>query len=185
MRTHVERFLLDILHRNGIEPTQREMDDFINRMICGWWSQIGKERMDERLIVKNAVDSAVLVLPNGRVGEQYKAPNDFAIEGVDEYEIVGLDAIGLTYEKTEKGFIIYGTAQPEDIKGGDFPLILRYKPKGLLEDEDWFERKLTLILNPDPKTLWNNIPTPRDTPYFKEDSQMQYVKVEEKKRYAT
>ncbi len=180
MRTHVERFLLDILHRNGIEPTQREMDDFINRIICGWWSQIEKERMDERLIVKNAVDSAVLVLPNGRVGEQYKAPNDFAIEGVDEYEIVGLDAIGLTYEKTEKGFIIYGTAQPEDIKGGDFPLILRYKPKGLLEDEDWFERKLTLILNPDPKTLWNNIPTPRDTPYFKEDSQMQYVKVEEK-----
>ena len=76
--------------------------------------------------------------------------------------------------------MISGLAEPEDIKGGDFPIILRYKPKGLLDGEDWLERKLTLILNPDPRTLWKDIPTPRDTEYFKEDSQMQYVKVPEK-----
>ena len=86
----------------------------------------------------------------------------------------------MNFEKTDTGFIISGTAQPEDIKGGDFILFLRYKPKGILEGEEWLERKLTFILNPDPKTLWKDIPTPRDTEYYKEDSQMQYVKVEEK-----
>lgn len=180
MRKHVERFLLDILHRNGIEPTQGEMDDFINRKVCGWWSQIEKERMDERLIIRNAVDSVPIVLPNGRVGEQYKASIAFAIDGVEDYEIVGLDAVGLTCEKTEEGFVISGVAKPEDIKGGDFPLLLRYKPKGLLEGEKWLERKLNLILNPDPRTLWKDIQTPRDTEYYKPDFDKTYVKVEAK-----
>lgn len=173
-------YILEILHRIGIEPTECEFADFENRLIGGLWDKINKERMDEKLVIKNAVDSAAIVLPNGRVGEQYKASNDFSIDGVEEYDIVGLDVVNLTWEKTETGFIIQGTAQPEDIKGGDFPLTLRYKPKGLLENEEWLERKLTLILNPDPRTLWKDIPTPRDTEYFKEDSEMQYVKVEER-----
>lgn len=173
-------YFLEVLHRAGIEPTDCEFEDFEKRLVCGLWNKIKSERMDERLIIKNAVDAAPIMLPNGRVGEQYKAENDFVIDGVEDYEILGLNAIGLTYEKTEKGFIISGTAQPEDIKGGDFPLTLRYKPQGLLEGEEWLERKLTIILNPDPKTLWNNIPTPRNTPYYKEDSQSQYIKVEEK-----
>ena len=173
-------YFLEVLRRAGIDPSDCEFEDFEKRLVCGLWNKIKNERMDERLIIKNAVDAAPIVLPNGRVGEQYKAEIVFVIEGVEEYEILGLDAIGLTYEKTKKGFIISGTAQPEDIKGGDFPLTLRYKPQGLLEGEEWLERKLTIILNPDPKTLWNNIPTPRDTPYYKEDSQSQYIKVEEK-----
>lgn len=180
MRKHIERFLLETLRMNGIEPTQGELDDFINRKVCGWWSQIEKERMDERLIIKNAVDSAAIVLPNGRVGEQYKASIGFAIDGVEDYEIDGLDAVGLICEKTDTGFIISGVAKPEDIKGGDFTLLLRYKPKGLLEGEKWLERKLNLILNPDPRTLWKDEPTPRDTEYYKPDSDRAYVKVEAK-----
>jgi len=176
----MREYFLDVLHRMGINPTDNEFTDFENRLIGGLWNQIKQERMDERLVIKNAVESAPITLPNGRVGEQYKAQNDFSIDGVEDYEIVGLDAVGLNCDKTDKGFVISGLAQPEDIKGGDFPLILRYKPKGLLEGEEWLERKLTLILNPDPRTLWKDIPTPRDTVYYKEDSQMQYVKVEAK-----
>lgn len=176
----MKEYILEILRRVGIEPTEYEFEDFENRLVCGLWNKISKERMDEILVIKNAVDSAAILLPNGRVGEQYKADNDFNIEGVEDYEIVGLEPIGLTFEKTEKGFTILGTAQPEDIKGGDFPLTLRYKPKGLLEGGDWLERQLSLILNPDPRTLWKDFPTPRDTEYYKDDSQMQYVKVEEK-----
>lgn len=176
----MKEYILDVLQRIGIEPTESEFTDFENRFVGGLWNKIKQERMDERLIIKNAVDTAPLTLPNGRVGEQYKAENNFFIEGVEEYEIIGLETTGLSYDKTEKGFVISGVAQPEDIKGGDFPLTLRYKPIGLLEGEEWLERKLTLILNPDPRTLWKDIPTPRDMEYFKEDSQMQYVKVEEK-----
>lgn len=180
MTRHIERFLLEILHRNGIEPTQEELDNFINRQVCGWWNKVNQERMDEKQIVKSAVDAASIILPNGRVGEQYKAVIPFCITGVEDYIIEGLETVGLICEKSESGFTISGMAQPEDIKGGDFPLVLRYKPQGLLSTEEWLKRKLILILNPDPRTLWKDIPTPRDTEYFKEDSQMQYVKVPEK-----
>ena len=178
--SQTKNYLIEVLRRIGIEPTDCEFEDFENRLIGGLWNKIRNERMDERLVIKNAVDSASISLPNGRVGEQYNEVIDFYVEGVEDYCIEGLDVVGLTYGKTESGFIISGSATPEDIKGGDFPLTLRYKLKGLLEGEEWLQRKLTLILNPDPRTLWKDIPTPRDTVYFKEDSQTQYVKVEEK-----
>ena len=153
----VKNHFLEVLRRVGIEPTKYEFEDFENRLISGLWNKVKRERMDERLIVKNAVDSIPIMLPNGRVGEQYRIEIDFSVEGVEDYEIAGLDAVGLVYEKTENGFVVSGTAKPEDIKGGDFPLTLRYKPIGLLEGEEWLERKLTLILNPDPRTLWKDI----------------------------
>lgn len=178
MKSQIERFLLEFLHRNGIQPTQGQVDDFFNRLICRLWNNVTNERMDERLIIKNAVDLAPIRLPNGRVGEEYKEEVLFNIDGVVDYELQGLEATGLKYEKTETGFTVSGIAQPEDIKGGDFPLVLLYKPQGLLDGEKWLERKLTLILNPDPRTLWKDIQTPRDIEYYKEDSEMKYVKVE-------
>lgn len=173
----MKNYILEILCRVGIQPTEYEIEDFENRIVSGLWNKIANERMDERLMIKNKVDTVAITLPNGRVGEQYKAEINFSIDGVEDYELLGLDSIGLNYEKTETGFIVYGQAQPDDIKGGDFTLSLRYKPTGLLPGEEWLERKLTLILNPDPRALWKEIPTPRDTEYFKEDSQMQYIKV--------
>lgn len=176
----MKQYFLEVLNRVGINPSPNEITDFENRFFVGLWNKIKQERMEERLLIKNAVDSAKIVLPNGRVGEQYKTEIVFMIDGVDNYKITGLDSIGLSYDKTEMGFVINGIAQPEDIKGGDFPITIHYKPKGLLEGEEWLERKLTLILNPDPRTLWKDIPTPRDTEYFKDDSQKQYVKVKDK-----
>ena len=174
----LKEYFKAVLLRTGIEPTDIEFEDFENRFIVGLWNKIKQERMDERLVIKNAVDAATINLPNGRVGEEYKVEVPFSPNGVVDYEIQGLESMGLKYEKTETGFAVSGIAQPEDIKGGDFPLILLYKPQGLLDGEKWLERKLTLILNPDPRTLWKNIQTPRDIEYYKEDSEMKYVKVE-------
>ena len=174
----LKEYFKAVLLRTGIEPTDIEFEDFENRFIGGLWNKIKQERMDERLVIKNAVDAATINLPNGRVGEEYKVEVPFSPNGVVDYEIQGLESMGLKYEKTETGFAVSGIAQPEDIKGGDFPLILLYKPQGLLDGEKWLERKLTLILNPDPRTLWKNIQTPRDIEYYKEDSEMKYVKVE-------
>ena len=174
----LKEYFKAVLLRTGIEPTDIEFEDFENRFIGGLWNKIKQERMDERLVIKNAVDAATINLPNGRVGEEYKVEVPFSPNGVVDYEIQGLESTGLKYEKTETGFAVSGIAQPEDIKGGDFPLILLYKPQGLLDGEKWLERKLTLILNPDPRTLWKDIQTPRDIEYYKEDSEMKYVKVE-------
>lgn len=180
MIMEIRKMLLDILHRIGVEPTEDELIDFENRLVKNMWNKFLDERMNERLIIKNAVENAPIVLPNGRVGEDYNADISFCIEGVIDYEIDGFSAVGLSYEKTDLGFRVNGIAQPDNIKGGDFPIILRYKPMNLLPNEEWLERKLTLILNPDPRTLWKDITTPRDIEYFKEDAEMQYVCVEAK-----
>lgn len=178
MKERINLALLDILRDSGIQPTQGEFDDFVHRLVKGLWNKITKERMDEILITKNAVEAIPIVLPNGRVGEQYHVEVPFNIENVEDYTITGLDSIGLSLEKNEDGFSISGIAQPENIKGGDFTLSLQYHCKGMLPEQEPFERKLNLILNPDPRTLWKDIPTPRDIEYFKEDSQLEYVKVE-------
>ena len=176
----IREYLIDVLKRSGIEPTENEFMDFENRFVKGLWDKIQTERIDERLIIKNAVESATIIIPNGRVGEDYNAEVSFNIDGVADYELIGFEQVGLTYKKTDVGFQITGCAQPEDIKGGDFSIVLRYKPINLLPEETWLERELTIILNPDPRTLWKDIKTPRDIEYFKEDAEMQYVRGEDK-----
>lgn len=178
MKKSIENLMLELLHESGIEPSKGEFDDFMHRCVKSLWNKISEERMNEILVLKNAVEAVPIVLPNGRVGEQYSVDVPFKIEGIEDYNITGLNATGLEFEKNEDGFRIFGTAQPEDIKGGDFPLTLTYTRQGMIEGEEPLERKLTLILNPDPRTLWKNEPTPRDIEYFKEDSQMEFIKVE-------
>lgn len=175
----LEEALRNWLAQAGIEYSDAEFSDFKKRMIRNAWGKIVKERMDERIIIKNAVDTATIVMPNARVGEAYRTDVPFCVEGVEDYVIEGLEPTGLNYYKTKgQGFTIQGTPQPEDIKGGDFPLVLRYRPYNLLEGEPWLERKLNFIVNPDPRSLWQNIPTPEDIEYYKPDSDMEYVKVE-------
>ena len=81
MEKKIQIYLLSVLRRIGIEPTSEEFFDFENRLIGGLWNKIKQERMDERQIVKNSVDCAPITMPNGRVGEKYKAENDFSVEG--------------------------------------------------------------------------------------------------------
>ncbi len=175
----LENAVRELLAQAGIEPSEAEFSDFKRRMIRNMWNNIVQERMDERIIVKNAVEATPITLPNSRVGEDYRVEVPFCVEGVADYDIEGLEPTGLSYFKTEgKGFTIEGRPQPEDIKGGDFPLVLRYKPANLLEGEPWLERRLNFIVNPDPRSLWKDIPTPTDIDYYKPDSDMLYVKVE-------
>lgn len=173
----LQSYFLRILHRIGINPTTKELEDFENRIVKDCWDRISNKRMNEQIAIKNIVDATPIVLPNGRVGEQYKAQVEFSIKGVDDYQIIGLEALGLSLQKTDTGFCISGVAQPEDPKGGNFSLILLYKPEALLDGENWLEKKFSLVLNPDPESLWNDIPTPRNIDYFKEDFQTHYIKV--------
>ena len=110
MKEKINLALLEILKDSGIQPTKGEFDDFVHRLVNKLWNKITKERMDEILITKNAVEAVPIVLPNGRVGEQYHVDVPFIIENLEEYTIIGLDAVGLTFEKNEQGFSISGTA---------------------------------------------------------------------------
>lgn len=62
---------------------------------------------------------------------------------------------------------------------GDFTVKLCYKHKGWLDGEPVTEIKIPVAFNPDPRSLWKNIPTPKDYIFYKPDFDSEYIKIEE------
>lgn len=176
----IKDYILQVLARVGIKPSKEEFKDFENRLIVSLWDTVKEQRMNEILITQNRVNDLEITISNGTRNKEYTCECEFAVEGVEDYTLEIDDAIkDLSWEKTPEGFSIKGTPYTEDKKGGVFTLILRYKPKGLLENEkkQWFERELPFILNPDPKDLWENHPVPEGTKYKKDDTDTAYITV--------
>ena len=119
--------------------------------------------------------SKTIMVPNGKVNQPYAFAfriDDMGLSDVADYWFEGIDTLGLAFD-----------ADTNQIKGtplvaGDHKIKLKIKRNDWSEGKPIFEREITLIINPDPKTLWKNIPTPTDIEYFKPDSDKQYVKVE-------
>lgn len=65
-------------------------------------------------------------------------------------------------------------------EGGDSIITLRYKYKGWINGEPISSINIPIAFNPDPRSLWKNIPTSKDIPFYKPDFECEYVKVEEK-----
>ena len=55
------------------------------------------------------------------------------------------------------------------------PLTLKYNT---VEGEEPSELKIPVAFNPNPRDLWKNIPTDENIPYYKKDSDKEYIKVE-------
>jgi serine/threonine protein phosphatase PrpC len=123
-----------------------------------------------------------ITFQNGKVNQEYSV--DFDIEtykfrntSIADVEFVELGAIGLHYFPDEK-----------KIKGipttaGDHKITMLFKIRGY-EDRSPLERSVVFIINPDPKSLWKNIPSEQDPAkieYPKPDSDRAFLKVESKK----
>jgi serine/threonine protein phosphatase PrpC len=105
-----------------------------------------------------------LRIPNGTVGKPYEAVFDPEMAPYDQltsFAWKGLDEIGLAYNHNEKKI----TGVPT--QSGDINLILEFKIES--EAAEPLRKPVTLIINPDPKSLWKNISTDKNDPYWKED----------------
>lgn len=63
-------------------------------------------------------------------------------------------------------------------EAGDTVIKLNYKYKGWLNGEPISTVNIPIAFNPDPRSLWKNIPTSKDIPFYKPDFDCEYVKVE-------
>lgn len=114
-------------------------------------------------------------LTNGKVNHPYSFLFDITnldLNEIGEFWFEGLENIGLSFNKT--------TDKIEGIPtlAGDHKIVLKCKRNDWQEGYPIFERLVTLIVNPDPRSLWNNKPTPEDVEYYRPDSDKKYVKVE-------
>lgn len=140
-----------------------------------------QKQPDPKLDIKTSdafagqIKSKNIIFPNGKASQAYNFIFDIeelVLNDIADYWLEGLEQIGLSHNKETK-----------EISGipllpGDHKIILKIKRNDWSEGKPIIEREINLIINPDPKTLWKNIPTPTDIEYFKPDSDKSYIKVE-------
>ncbi len=105
-------------------------------------------------------------IPNGTVGKQYSASLDFKVQELSNIiytEITHFSLDGLNYDN-----------ETETISGipklsGDFKIELKFRVKGEKENSELHTKLIPIIINPDPKSLWKNIPSDDKDPYWKID----------------
>ncbi|KAA6347274.1 hypothetical protein EZS27_005241 [termite gut metagenome] len=118
-----------------------------------------------------------ITLPNGKVDQEYRYSFNIVElpPEIKEVIFVGLENIGLTFQPETKE--ISGTPT----KAGDHKITMNCKRKDWEEEKPLITREITLIINPNPRSLWNNIETAKDIEYYKQDEDKAFVQVASKK----
>ena len=107
-----------------------------------------------------------LRIPNGTVDKAYETSfgEHPVLDDVASFEWIGLDSVGLRYD-ADNGKIIGTPTQ-----SGELKLRFRFRVNGQDEDSEFHEKDVILTINPNPKSLWKNIESDRNDPYWKEDN---------------
>lgn len=171
-----KRYLRAFLTQNKIEIPSGKLslfDEFISneknvnsvkiiqenqKMIMENW--ILKTRIDDILIQSVSV-------PNGTVNKKYQAKLDFIKIGWNDIvysEIKDLEGTGLEFDNEEE--LLYGIPKVS----GDLKIKILFRVEGEPEDSILNEKIITLIVNPDPKSLWKNLESDHKDPFWKEDN---------------
>lgn len=130
--------------------------------------------MGKEDIVRLHFKNIHLSLPNGKVNKEYAfiLPDELVKNNDYELMIEGLEIIGLSYHPEQ------GLVSGIPTCAGDHKILIKGKLTDWSEGRPVLEKSITLIINPDPRSLWNNIPTDTNVKYYKEDSAQAYIKVE-------
>ena len=107
-----------------------------------------------------------LQFPNAKVGQEYKysiklTPGEAS--EIDDFSFEGLEQLGLSYDRENQ--IITGVPS----KDGEFDIPICYKRKDWEPGRPIITSKSKLIINPDPRSLWKNLPSDKNGLYYKED----------------
>lgn len=174
---NIIQYLRDILKEESPEKTKAFIE-FVYKKLS---SEFEEHLMDIFKIKQNEVNQIPLTIPNASVKKEYEytlqVPSDY-----HDVELCGLTAEehGLEIQRVDgtNNYIIKGTPK----QAGTFDVTLRFKFESLLKDRPYIERKVQIIINPDPRDLWKNLPVDWDNmpepKYMKEDTQHEYVLVE-------
>ena len=184
-------------NRSSVESLRRAMDGVQNSMQQIAWTK-EKDTKDFISFLKEKyqtdyndycmanetkyitrVNDIPIVLPNATVRKEYSASFSLPDDLVESYEVEGLDKEkdGLEAVVDKLTCTISGTP----VNANDYTLVIKYKYVGWDSSKpSALERMVHLIVNPNPKDLWQDIPTEESIPYFQPDKECDYVKVLEK-----
>jgi serine/threonine protein phosphatase PrpC len=113
------------------------------------------------------IKTQTVLLPNGTVNKHYETKVDFVKLGWNDViysEIQDLENTGIEYNPDEE--LLFGNPTIS----GDLKIKLLFRIKGEAEESVLNEKIITLIINPDPKSLWKNIESDKKAPFWKQDN---------------
>jgi serine/threonine protein phosphatase PrpC len=125
---------------------------------------MSKWKMDNR--IADIIQQPVRIL-NATVGKPYEARIDFAKNNwkdITAFSFEALQETGLSYDQAS------GQITGIPVISGDFTILFKFKIEGEPENSAFHEKKIPLIINPDPKSLWKNLESDRNDPFWKEDN---------------
>lgn len=129
--------------------------------------------MNKRLIIENEIKNIGIRLPNGTVNKKYLTSFNLPAAKISGVALEGAERLGLAFSMTDDGVC---TVSGRPSTPGDYTLRLRFLT---VDGEPASVLPIPVAFNPDPRTLWRNIPTPLDTPFYKQDSESLYLQVDE------
>ncbi len=121
--------------------------------------------------ITDIVQQPVRIL-NATAGKPYETKFDldkFQWKDLSDFQFEGLEEVGLNYDEKTKQL----TGTPT--QSGNFTILFKFKLTGEPEDTGFHEKLISLIINPDPKSLWKNFESDRNDPYWKEDNVTQFA----------
>ncbi|MDE6682935.1 MAG: protein phosphatase 2C domain-containing protein, partial [Muribaculaceae bacterium] len=155
---------------SGVPESDKQ--PFLEWVIKELWDKFKEERMEKRLRIENEIRQLGIRFPNGTVKEDYSVSFSLPSEKISNVLLEGVEEIGLLFTQEENGqYLLMGRPS----KAGDYILRLRYDTS---VGEPTSELIIPVAFNPNPRDLWRDIPTDRNIPYYKEDSELDYIKVE-------
>lgn len=142
---------------------QQESIDAVNGIM-----EKQKSLMDKWKIKNRIVDilSQQIVIPNGTIGKPYLGHIDFEKQNLTDLifeQFEGLEEIGMTFNKTSDCIEGIPTLS------GDLKFNLLFKVIGEDENEPLHKKVIQLVINPDPKSLWKDIPSDTSDKFWKKD----------------
>jgi serine/threonine protein phosphatase PrpC len=132
--------------------------------------QENQKMIMQNWILKNRIDDILtqaVSIPNGTVNKKYQAKIDFNALGWNDFisfEIKGLENTGLVFNDNDE---LIGVPEIS----GDLKIKIVFRVEGEAEDSVLNEKIITLIINPDPKSLWKNLESDKNDSYWKPDNE--------------
>lgn len=162
-----------IIYKNAHNKEITNSNDTMGLKLFG--NQDNSENLAERKqrINENTIANLNLSLQNGKVNQDYHFSINHIITELEDNNITfitieGLEAIELVLNKEKK------TIEGIPAEAGTFDLSLKYKTN---TEEEIQTIPLKIIINPDPRSLWKDIPTNENIPFYKPDTAASYLSI--------
>lgn len=113
-----------------------------------------------------------LSIPNATVGKPYAYTFDFTALGMPDVIEPVLDtnnAPGLTYDRPTQ------TLSGTPAEAGEFNFSLSYRLQTGETNRPVLHRSVQLLINPDPRSLWKDLPSDSSDPYYKPDADQKLI----------